>query len=51
MTSTMSVGDKLILGRFIGLHKKMAFDTGLRIGLTAFAHLNAKDLEEEANEN
>lgn len=46
MTSTMSVGDKLILGKFIGLHKKMSFDVGLRIGLTTFAHLNAKDLEE-----
>ncbi|MGH9968461.1 MAG: hypothetical protein ACREBG_11620, partial [Pyrinomonadaceae bacterium] len=26
-------GDRQIIGRFIGLHKKMSFDTGLRIGL------------------
>jgi hypothetical protein len=26
-------GDRRIIGRFIGLHKKMSFDTGMRIGL------------------
>lgn len=30
-------GDKLILGKFISLHKKMSFDVGIRIGLTAFS--------------
>lgn len=29
----MSVGQRMVLGRFIGLHKKMSFETGLRIGL------------------
>jgi hypothetical protein len=33
----MPIGDRLILGKFIGLHKKMSFDTGLKIGLQAFA--------------
>lgn len=33
-----SEGDRQIMGRFIGLHKKMSFDTGLRIGLTALTH-------------
>lgn len=27
---SFSEGDKLILGKFIGLHKKMSFDTGLK---------------------
>jgi hypothetical protein len=30
-------GEKLILGKFISMHKAMSFQTGLRIGLTAFA--------------
>jgi hypothetical protein len=36
MTAKLDVKERLALGRFIGLHKKMSFDTGLRIGLTAF---------------
>lgn len=31
-------GDRLVLGKFISLLEKMGFDTGLRIGLTAFLH-------------
>lgn len=31
-------GDRLVLGRFVALMEKMGFDTGLRIGLTAFLH-------------
>src|SRR5262249_1185341 len=33
----LSVADRLAVGRFIGLHKKMSFDVGLRIGIQAFA--------------
>lgn len=39
--------EKLLVGRFIGLHKKMAFDTGLRIGLAAFANQMDKELPDE----
>ena len=39
-------GDKLVLGRFIGLQKKLSFDTGLRIGLTALAVQNPVLTEE-----
>lgn len=34
----LSEGDRHVLGRFIGLHKKMSFDVGLRVGLGAFSH-------------
>jgi len=34
---------KLVIGKFITLHKKMAFETGVRIGLTAMATKEAKD--------
>lgn len=37
--------ERLALGRFVGLHKKMSFDTGLRIGLTAFAQKLDKSVE------
>jgi hypothetical protein len=37
--------EKLILGKFISLHKRMAFDTGLRIGLTAFARKHDKEYQ------
>lgn len=33
----LSPGDRLVIGKFIGLHKKMSFDTGLKIGLQTFA--------------
>lgn len=34
--SKMSIQEKLLLGKFIALHKRMSFDAGLRIGLMAF---------------
>lgn len=41
----LDVGDNLVIGKFIGLHKKMSFDTGVKIGLQAFATVNGKDIE------
>jgi hypothetical protein len=41
----LDVADRLALGRFIGLHKKMSFDAGLRIGIQAFATKNDKEVE------
>jgi phage host-nuclease inhibitor protein Gam len=38
----MPADKRLLLGKFIGLHKKMAFDTGIRIGLTCCAVKNAE---------
>ena len=35
--------EKLVIGAFITLHKKMSFETGVRIGLTAMATKEAKD--------
>ena len=34
---------KLVIGAFVTLHKKMSFETGVRIGLTAMATKDAKD--------
>lgn len=34
----LTAGDRLIVGKFIALRAQMSFDTGIRIGLTAFAH-------------
>jgi hypothetical protein len=47
MCKKLTDAEKLILGRFISLHKKMSFDTGLRIGLTTFAAKNAQDVMSE----
>ncbi len=47
ITAGMSEKDKQILGKFIGLHKHMSFDTGLRIGLTAHAVKRAKAVPNE----
>lgn len=33
VTDAMSEGDKMVLGRFVGLHKGFAFEAGLRTGL------------------
>lgn len=46
-------GEKLILGKFIAWHKRMSFDVGLRIGLTAFARKLDKEyaLIETAHED
>jgi hypothetical protein len=37
ITVKLSAGEKLVLGKFIAMRQKAAFDTGLRIGLTAMA--------------
>lgn len=37
ITEKMDMKERMLLGRFIALHKRMSFDTGLRIGLTAYA--------------
>lgn len=46
LASRLSTGDRMVLGKFIGLHKKMSFDTGLRIGLTCMAVTERKDYDE-----
>ena len=43
----LSDADKIILGKFIGLHKKMSFDAGLRIGLTAFHKLHGNHADDD----
>jgi hypothetical protein len=40
-------GDKIIMGRFIAVLSHIHFDTGLRIGLTAFALDHAKEADDE----
>jgi hypothetical protein len=37
LAKKLTEGEKQVLGRFIGLQKKASFDTGLRIGILAFA--------------
>lgn len=37
MCRKLTDGERMILGKFISMHKRMSFDTGLRIGLTTFA--------------
>jgi hypothetical protein len=51
MTKEMSAAERLVLGRFIGLRMKMAFDTGLKIGLQAFAQRTDKPVEKEGNDD
>lgn len=41
----MPESKRLVIGRFIGIHKKIAFDTGLRIGLQAFAQQHGQEVE------
>jgi hypothetical protein len=41
--SKMNEKEKLLLGRFIALHKRMSFDTGLRIGLQSFIQTKGND--------
>lgn len=43
----LSDADKLIVGKFISLRCQMNFDTGLRIGLMAHAHINDKSTLED----
>lgn len=45
----LNEADKALLGKFISSQKKMSFETGLRIGLTAFlygASVSEKEVEE-----
>jgi len=44
LCADMDEGQKLVLGRFIGLQKKVSFDTGLRIGLAMLANATGKDM-------
>jgi hypothetical protein len=43
----LSEAERLLLGKVIGAMCKMHFDTGLRMGLTAFACEHAKPLPAE----
>lgn len=43
----LSDADRLILGRMMAVHARQNFDTGLRIGLTAF--LNGARIDDEAD--
>lgn len=47
MCKKLTDGEKLVLGKFISMHKAMSFQTGLRIGLTAFACKHDKEYEVE----
>lgn len=41
----MDEKDRQILGRFISLRSQMSFDAGLRVGITAFAHVTDKPVD------
>ena len=43
MCKKLTDAEKLILGKFISLHKRMSFDSGLNIGLTCFARKHDKE--------
>ncbi len=43
LTANMSKPEKLALGKFIGLHKKMSFDVGLKTGLMTFLNANERE--------
>ena len=45
MAAKLTPGDRLVMGKFIGLQKKMSFDVGLKIGLQAFAQRQSKEIE------
>ena len=45
LCANMTTGQRMVLGRFIGLQKKMSFETGLRIGLTAHAVKHDKAID------
>ena len=47
MCMKLSEGEKQVLGKFIGLHKKMSFHVGLKIGLTSWACKNSRQVEAE----
>jgi hypothetical protein len=50
ITCGLSKADTLVIGKFIGLHKKMSFDTGLKIGLQAYAQKCNGDVEIESGQ-
>jgi hypothetical protein len=37
--------ERKVLGHFISVRSQMSFDTGLRLGMMAFAHVNDKELK------
>lgn len=43
LVADMSDGDKLLMGKFIAQRARESFDTGLRIGLMAYAHERDKE--------
>jgi len=45
MLKKLTDAERLVLGKWISYHKAMSFDTGLRIGLTAFAKKNDKEIQ------
>lgn len=45
MCKKLTDAEKLILGKFISLHKRMSFDTGLRMGIVAFARKTDKEFQ------
>jgi hypothetical protein len=47
ITEKLDMKERMLLGRFIALHKRMSFDTGLRIGLVAHAVKQDKEVELE----
>src|SRR5215467_4037518 len=47
MACKMTAAERMVLGRFIGLRCKMSFDVGLKIGMTAFAKQNDKNIESD----
>jgi hypothetical protein len=50
ITGKLDMKERLLLGRFIALHKRMSFDTGLRIGIQAFAVKTDKQVESDERE-
>lgn len=47
IAAKLSEAEKLVLGKFLAMRHKAAFDAGLRIGLMAYASRTAKDLPNE----
>lgn len=45
LAAKLTEAEKMILGKFISLHKTMSFDTGMRIGLMAFATKRDREWE------
>ncbi len=43
--SEMPIGDRMVVGKFLTYQKKVGFDTGLKIGLGAFAARNGQEVD------